>query len=162
MPDLDALAAIGQGSERLLHKVTENVELCKAAMGLIALMALEADRRGADLGGVTIGHVEMSGLRMKAKVKFSRTPIRRPVPAIPSVNSFMHFLKAEAEGLYLFIAQNPDVLTWLEAIVTRMEAHARFKSVDFGAITFNETRKAGDASAAFLDKEDNLVLEMDP
>ena len=162
MPDLDAMAAIGQGSERLLHKVTENVQLCQMAMGLVSLLALEAHRRGSDMGGVTIGRVEMSGLRMKARVGFSRTAVRRSAPSVPAANSFMHFLKAEAEGLYLFIAQNPDILTWLEGVVTRMEAHADFKRIGFSEVTFGDSKKVGEAAAALLDQDDNLVLEMDP
>lgn len=162
MPDLDVNAAIGQGSERLLHKVTENVQLCSNIMGIVSLIALTAQERGKNLAGIQIGPVTMTERRMSAKVTYSDFVLKKSIPSIPSVNSFMHFLKAEAEGLYLMIARNPDILIWIRDIVERMDAYAKHKGKKFEDLTFGDKREPGDAAAVFMDREDVIVMELDP
>lgn len=162
MPDQDVLGAIGEKSEVLLHKVTENAELCQAVMGIVSLLALTANERGCDLGGVVVGRVRMLGLAMVAPVKFNRSAVRRQAEAIACANSFMHFLKAEAHGLYLFIAKNPDILVWLRDVVEKMEAHASAKGIAFSDITFGNVVRPRKEASVIIDKEDNIVMEMDP
>lgn len=154
--------AIGKGSEALLVRVTDNLQLCQFVMGIVSMLAITAEERGCDLGGVTVGPLTMSGLRMKAKVRFAKMPVRRASPAIPQVNDFMHFLKAEAQGLYFFIARNPDILVWLASVVEKMERHAAFKQVAFSALTFGDTKKPGDSAAVCLSKDDEIIMELDP
>jgi len=162
MPDLDVHAAIGQGSERLLHKVTENADLSAKIMGIVSLIALTAQERGKNLEGINIGPVTMTETRMRAHVTFSDFIVKRRIPEIPEVNSFMHFLKAEAEGLYLMIAKNPDIILWMRATVERMEQYASFKGKKFSELTFGNSKQPGDPAAVFMDPEDHIVMELDP
>lgn len=161
MPELDVHSAIGQKSERLLHRVMDNAELAQSIMGIVSLICLTANERGKDLRGIRLGSVEMTGNRMIAKVSFASITVRRAAPEIPSVNSFMHFLKQEAEGLYLAIAHNPDWLIWMRQTIEKMEAYAEHKGIEFGDLTFGKTKNPGDGAAVFLDKEDNIVMELD-
>lgn len=152
MSDKDVLAAVGGASEELLHKATDNLDICQRFMALVALCALEANRRGASMGGVQISSLAMSGKRIVAKVTFSKLVIPRSITLSNNAARLVDFLHGEAEGLYLFIQKNPCFITFLEQLVTMSARYCKDKGKDFGELAFSQ---------AFMDSEDNLVLEIE-
>ena len=152
MPEKDVLAAVGGASEELLHKATDNLDICQRFMALVALCALEANKRGASMGGVQIGSIVMNGPRLVAKVTFSRLVIPRSITLANGAAKLVDFLHGEAEGLWLFIQKNPDFIKFLEQLVTIMTGYCKDKGLDYGEASF---------SHAFMDSEDNIVLEID-
>lgn len=161
MPE-NVLAAVGEKSERLLHAATDNADLCRFFMALASKVALTAAERGLSLDGIRIGAVSMTGTRIIARVTFSNLAIARTTPDVPEADSLLEFIGKEARGLYLLIKKNPDFLVWLQGVIEKMEAHARHKGRKFSEVTFGETKKAGDCAPAFMDADDNVVLDMDP
>lgn len=162
MPDRDVASAIGEQSEQLLHRLTENADLCQMVMGLLSQVALIAHERRMNLSGVRVGPVTMRGRRLAAKVTFSRKHIHREAPEIQQVNSFMHFLKSEAEGLYLFVAKNPDFLYWMRQLIQKMEAYAKDTNRRFQDLTIGNFLVPGREAPAFVDQDDHMVVELDP
>lgn len=152
MPDKDILSAVGEQSERVLHKATESIEICQRFMALVSLCALESNRRGNSVGGVRIGNVSMSGDRMIAKVTFSKIIIPRVPEAAPNSSTLVEFLHREARGLWLFIQKNPDLVRFLEQVIEKVDSYCRYKGKKFEEVTF---------SNAFMDSEDNIVLEIE-
>ena len=153
MADKDVLAAVGGASEELLHAATENLDICQRYMALVALCALEANKRGASMGGVRVGSIVMNGPdRLVAKVTFSKLVIPRSITLANQASRLVDFLHGEAEGLWMFIQQNPDFITYLQQLVDIVSRYSRYKSLDYGEVSF---------SHAFMDKEDNIVLEID-
>lgn len=152
MADKDVLSAIGGASEELLNKATDNLDICQRFMALVALCALEANRRGCSMGGVQVGNIVVSGDRLVAKVTFSRLVIPRTITLANGAARLVDFLHGEAEGLWLFIQKNPDFIKYLEQLVTIMVGYCKHKGLDYGEVSF---------SHAFMDSEDNIVLEID-
>lgn len=152
MPDKDVLAAVGGASEELLNKATDNLDICQRFMALVSLCALEANKRGCSMGGVRIGSIVMNGDRLVAKVTFSKLEIPRTITLANNAAKLVDFLHGEAEGLWMFIQKNPCFITFLEQLVTIMAAYCKDKGLDFGEVSF---------SHAFMDSEDNIVLEID-
>ena len=153
MADKDVLAAVGGASEELLHAATDNLDICQRFMALVALCALEANKRGCSMGGVRVGSIVMNGPnRLVAKVTFSKLVIPRNITLANQAARLVDFLHGEAEGLWLFIQQNPDFITYLQQLVEIVARYSRDKSLDYGEVSF---------SHAFMDNEDNIVLEID-
>ena len=153
MADKDVLAAVGGASEELLHAATDNLDICQRFMALVALCALEANKRGCSMGGVRVGSIVMNGPnRLVAKVTFSRLVIPRTITLANQAAKLVDFLHGEAEGLWLFIQKNPDFIKYLEQLVTIMTGYCKDKGLDYGEASF---------SHAFMDNEDNIVLEID-
>ncbi|MFA5937356.1 MAG: hypothetical protein WC822_05800 [Candidatus Paceibacterota bacterium] len=154
MPDKDVLSAIGGASESLLDKAAESIEICHKFMAIVALCALEANARGTNMGGVQVGNLAMTGgTRLVAKVTFSKLILNTSVmPTAPAKSKLVDFLHAEAEGLWLFIQKNPTFITYLEQLVNIIEVYARDKSVPFNEVSFSQ---------GFMDREDNIVLEIE-
>jgi len=152
MADKDVLAAVGGASEELLHKATDNLDICQRFMALVSLCAIEANKRGASMGGVRISSIVMNGPRLVAKVTFTRLEIPRTITLANNASRLVDFLHGEAEGLWLFIQKNPCLVTFLEQLVTIMAGYCKDKGLDYGEVSF---------SHAFMDSEDNIVLEID-
>ena len=152
MADKDVLAAIGEQSENVLHKATENMELCQRFMALVSLCALESNKRGCSMGGLRMGNVVMGGNRMTAKVSFSKIIVPRVPEAYPNSSTLVDFLHHEAHGLWLFLQRNPCLVKFLEQVIEKMDTYCRDKSKKFEEIEF---------SNAFMSKEDDIVLEID-
>ena len=153
MPEKDVLAAVDGASEELLHKATENLDICQRYMALVALCALEANRRGCSMGGVRVGSIVMNGPdRLVARVTFSKLVIPRSITLANQASRLVDFLHGEAEGLWMFIQQNPDFITYLQQLVDIVSRYSRDKSLDYGEVSF---------SHAFMDKDDNIVLEIE-
>ena len=152
MPDKDVLAAVAGASESLLHKATDNLDICQRFMALVALCAIEANGRGCSMGGVQVGNIVMNGHRLVAKVTFSRLEIPRSITLANGAARLVDFLHGEAEGLWLFIQKNPDFIKYLGQLVTIVDLYCKDKGLDYGEVSF---------SHAFMDKEDNIVLEID-
>ena len=152
MADKDVLAAVGGASEELLHKATDNLDICQRFMALVAMCALEANKRGASMGGVQIGSIVMNGRHLVAKVTFSKLIIPRSITLANQASRLVDFLHGEAEGLWLFIQKNPDFIKFLEQLVNIMATYCTDKGLDYGEVSF---------SHAFMDSEDNIVLEIE-
>lgn len=152
MPEKDVLAAVAGASEDLLHKATDNLDICQRYMALVALCAIEANKRGASMGGVQIGNIVMNGKRLIAKVTFSSLIVPRQITLANNASRLVDFLHGEAEGLWLFIQKNPDFIKFLEQLVSIMDGYCRDKSLDYGEVSF---------SHAFMDNDDNVVLEIE-
>ena len=165
MSERDALAALGR-SENLLHQITENVELCGRIMGIISLLIDVANDRGMSFEGVQVGPVTMVGTRMAAHVTFSKLAIPRRFENIPEAKGFAEFLGKEAEGLYLFIVKNPDLMKWVGDVVGKLDYFCRDKGKKFEELTFSgqaeaqRLRSAGDFGC-FFTPDDYIVLEVD-
>ena len=148
----DVFNAVGSQSERVLHKATESEELCKKFMALVSLLALECQGRGKNLSGLRMGAVVMSGKLIIAKVTFSDLIIpQSPEPAL-SATGLLDFMQKEAHGLWLFVHQNPCLVTWLQQVVEKLDAYCRDKGKQFHEVEFAQ---------AFMDREDNVVLEIE-
>jgi len=144
-------SAIGEKSEKVLHKATENIDLCQRFMALVSLCALECNKRGASMSGVQIGNVLMTGNRMVAKITFSKLIVPRTPEAYPNSSILVEFLHREAEGLWLFIRNNPCFIRFLEQVLEKMDTFCRDKGGKFEEVSFVN---------AFMDNEDNIVLEI--
>ena len=99
MADKDVLAAVGGASENLLNKATDNLDICQRFMAMVSLCALEANKRGASMGGVQIGPIVVSGTRLVAKVTFSKLIVPRTITLANNAARLVDFLHGEAEGL---------------------------------------------------------------
>lgn len=151
MAHQDVHTAIGEISERVLHRATENLDLCQRFMALVSLLALECNERGANMSGLQMGNVVMSGNRLIAKVTFSKLIVSRSPEAAPSATGLIDFMHKEAKGLWLFVNKNPCLVTYLQQMVEKMDTYCRDKSKEFNEVEFAQ---------AFMDKEDNVVLEI--
>jgi hypothetical protein len=153
MPGKTTYEAIGQSSERLLHHVMDNQELCQRFMGFVALCGLECEKRAVPMDGIQIGPVHMGGNKMTAKVSFSQLSLMRSAPPeTKAADSFLAFLGKEAEGLYLLIRKNPDFIKYLQSIVEEMDGFAKWHRKEFESLKF---------ANGYMDKEDNIVLEIE-
>lgn len=154
MADKDVLSAIGETSENVLHKATENMELCQTFMALVSLCALECNKRGCNMGGLQMGNVLMSGNRMIAKVTFSKLviPGARIPEAYPNASRLVDFLHQEAHGLWLFLRKNPCLVKFLEQVSEKMDTYCKDKGKKFEEVKF---------AKAFMSKEDDIVIEID-
>lgn len=155
MAEQNVLSAVGEQSERILHKATENIELCQRFMALVSLLALECNQRGANMnGGLQMGAVLMTGNRMVSKVSFSKLSLSLTTTVVPqNVSSLLDLMMQEARGLWLFVCKNPCLVEYLKQIVEKMDAYSRDKGKAFNEIDFEN---------AFMDREDNVVLEIAP
>ena len=153
MPDKSTLEAIGESSEKLLHKAMENVELCQRFMAFVSLCALTCEQRGTPLDGVRVGAVTMSERKMVAKVTFSRLSlVHSAPPETKAANSFLEFTRKEAEGIYLMIRKNPDFVRYLESMVEHMESYSKWKLKKFSSLKFQD---------GYMDKNDNIVMKIE-
>ena len=153
MPTKTTYEAIGESSNRLLRHVMDNHELCQRFMGFVALCGLECEKRGVPMDGIQIGPVHMGGRKMTAKVTFSRISIMRSAPPdTKSADSFLEFLGKETQGLYLLIRKNPDFIKYLQTVVEEMDGFAKWHKKEFSALKFEN---------GYMDKEDNIILELE-
>lgn len=148
----DVLNAVGSQSERVLHKATESEELCKKFMALVSLLALECHQRGKNMSGLRMGAVVMSGNRLIAKVLFSDLIVPQSPESCLSASGLLDFMRKEAHGLWLFVQQNPCLITWLQHMIEKLDAYCRDKGKQFHEVEFSQ---------AFMDREDNVVLEIE-
>ena len=152
MSEKDVLAAVGGSSEDLLDKATENMEICQRFMAVVALCALEANKRGASMGGVQIASIVMNGKMLIAKVTFSKLVIPRTITLANNASRIVDFLHGEAEGLWIFIQQNPCFIEYLRQLVSIVDAYCKDKSLEYSELKFVH---------GFMDSEDNIVLEIE-
>lgn len=152
MPDKDVLAAVGGKSEELLHRATDNLEICQQFMAFVSLCAIEANKRGSSLGGTTVSSIIMNGHTLRAKVRFSRIVVPRTIMLAPNTKRLVDFLHTEAEGLYIFIQHNTTFVTFLDQLVSIIDTYARDKSLEYSEIKFAKT---------FMDNEDNVIMEIE-
>jgi hypothetical protein len=148
----DVLSAIGSKSDELLDQAMQNIELCQRFMAFVSLCALEAHRRGTGFDGIRVGNVEMTENRMRAHVSFTRLIVPRPMPSVPEASTFKEFLAKEAYGLWLMILKNPDFMTYLGQVCSKMRAYCSHKGLKFSELKFSD---------GFMDREDNIVLAIE-
>ena len=151
MPNLDASAALGQKSTRLLDCVVQNKDLVNAFLGVLWIIANTATARRAKMDGIQVGEVTMTENRIRFHVSFSSLSLATRRYISPDGADLVSYIGKENQDVFVFIKANPDIPTMLEGIVQKMEAYARDHGRDFAGLQF---------ANGFMDNEDNFVLEI--
>lgn len=134
-------------------KATENGQMANLFMALLGKMIVEAAQRGKPIQGIAISRPSITNSRLSAHIVFHGIHTSIGVPILDRrYDDVGEYVKARSMGLSMAMAKNTAFTKFLSELFEVLESFCKHKGWPYKALK---------VSAAFLDKDDNLIAELE-